>query len=515
MPKLNRIPDLLMNVALQPRRLAKSLSQRMSGSASTVLTLIALDGQWLKILHLDGPARSRRLLKAFALPVQGLSTEEIDKKLREVCTAEEFTPREVVVANPNHLCTVRLFSLPSVDPKEIRDIVELQAEKHTPYAKEEILMDFKMIERDRTGYSKVLLVIAHQDVINRPIRLAQRFGWMLERVGCELEGLVSWFRGVKRQATSGPIISMVLDVDGNTTMLVILQRGQPQFQRSLDTGIEQLERDPAQANSRLLGELQRSLEALEGEGVSGKVQEVLLTGPIDRLGGLKTHLEQGLGIPVALVSPWQGCEVSDAVKESLSRLPDVSFASLIGLARDLGTIDLTPQATKLGQALEERAKALVMLGMQFMGALLLVCFLLMSRDHKARQQYRSLQQLYQAVSPEAMRMEQGLQQLAFVDEQMRHRGELLRAIDALVRVAPPEIEWRSMVFTTGEAIVLHATSDQLPKVYEFSAGVTASPLFGEAEPRRVTKRREGEKDVTDFEMRCPLSGPEKPEVQGS
>ena len=514
MPKLNRIQNALLNAALQPRRLAKSLSQHMAGSGASVLTLITLDGQWLKLLHLEGPSRARRVLKALALPVQGLSPEEIDTKLREICTTEEFAPREVVVANPNHLCTVRLFSLPSTDPKEIRDIVELQAEKHTPYAKEEILMDFKMIERDRSGYSKVLLVIAHQDVINRPIRLAQRSGWVLERVGCELEGLVSWFRGVKRQATSGPIISMVLDVDGNTTMLVVLQRGQPQFQRSLDTGIEQLERDPAQANGRLLGEVQRSLEALEGEGISGKVQEVLLTGSIDRLGGLKTHLEQGLGLSIALVSPWQGCQVSDAVQESLARLPDVSFAGLVGLSQDLGTIDLTPQATKLGQALEERAKALVLLGIQFMGALLLACFLLMSREYKARQYYRGLQHLYQAAAPEAVRMEQGLQQLQFVEEQMRHRGELLRAMDALVKAAPPEIEWRSVVFTTGDAVVLRATSDALPKVYEFSAGVTASPLFDEAEPRRVTKRKDGEKDVTDFEMRCPLTGSKKPEEKG-
>lgn len=495
---------MLLNVALQPRRWAKSLSQQVSGTVSATLTVIALDGQRLKLLHLEGPPRARRLLKAMALPIQGLSTEEIDQKLRDYCAAESLAPRDVFIANPNHLCTVRLFSLPSVDLKEIRDIVELQAEKHTPYAKDEILMDFNVIERDRAGYSKVLLVIAHQDVIHRGIQLVQRFGWMLERVGCELEGLVSWFRLVKRNAVGGPGVSLVVDVDGHTTMLVVIQNGQAQFQRNLDTGVEQLERDPAQAGARLLGELQRSVEALDVEGITGKVQELLLTGAVDRLGALKAQLEQGLGVPVSLVSPWQGCEIPEAVRETLAHLPDVSFASLIGLSVDHGTIDLTPQATKLSQAFEERAKALVLLGLQFMGALLLACFLLMSRDHKAKQYYRTLQTLHETVAPEAVRIEQGLQQLEFVEEQLRHRGELLRVVDALVRISPPEIEWRSVVFTKGEAVVLNGTSDQLPKVYEFAGSVTASPLFDEAETRRVTKRREGERDVTDFELRCPL-----------
>ena len=514
MTAANRIPDALLQAALQPRRWAKALSQRMSGTAGATLTLLALDGQWLKLLHLEGPPRARRLLKAMALPVQGLSSGEVDEKLREFCAAEGLAPREVFVANPSHLCTVRLFSLPSIDAKEIRDIVELQAEKHTPYAKDEILMDFKVIERDRAGYSKVLLVIAHQDVVHRAVQLVQRFGWMLERVGCELEGLVSWFRLAKRNAVGGPGVSLVVDVDGHTTMLVVIQNGQTQFQRSLDTGVEQLERDPAQAGTRLLGELQRSVEALEVEGITGKVQELILTGAVERLEALKAQLEQGLGVPVSLVSPWQGCEISDAVRETLAHLPDVSFASLLGLCADHGTIDLTPQATKLGQAFEERAKALVLLGVQFMGALLLACFLLMSRDYKAKQYYRTLQQLHEAVAPEAVRIEQGLQQLEFVEEQLRHRGELLRVVDALVKISPPEVEWRSVTFTKGESVVLNGTSDQLPNVYEFAAGVTASPLFDDAETRRITKRREGEKDVTDFELRCPLTGPDTAQEGG-
>ena len=180
--KHNRIREALLGLALQPRRLAKSLGTGVAAAAQT-LTVVSLDGQWLKLLHAEGPPRGRTITKLLACPVQGSGPEEILKELRAACAAEELVPRDVLVATPTHLSTVRLFALPSTDPKEIRDIVELQAEKHTPYAKDEILTDFTVIERDKSGYSRVLLVIAHQDVVHRSVRLIEAAGWPIERVG--------------------------------------------------------------------------------------------------------------------------------------------------------------------------------------------------------------------------------------------------------------------------------------------------------------------------------------------
>ena len=255
-----RVRETLVQLALQPSKLAKTLSRRMPGATCQALTIVALDGQWLKLLQMEGPARARKVTKVLACPVQGESSEEIQLRLKKACAAEALAPKDVLLANPTHLSTVRIFSLPSTDPKEIRDIVELQAEKHTPYAKNEILTDFKILERERPGYSRVLLVIAHQDVIQRVVRLSETSGWTLERVGSELEGLVSWFQAVNTNsvapagagAQGGPGklatgMSLVVDVDGSATTLLAIHRGQLQFQRSLPTGLAQLQDDAVHA----------------------------------------------------------------------------------------------------------------------------------------------------------------------------------------------------------------------------------------------------------------------------
>ena len=518
--KQPRVHEALLQLALQRRNLAKLISQGMPGAASHTVTLAALDGQWLKLLQAEGPPRARRVTRVLACPVQGDSAEQIQQRLRKACATEDLVLREVLLVNPTHLSTVRLFSLPSTDSKEIRDIVELQAEKHTPYAKEEILTDFKVIDRQRSGYSRVLLVIAHQDVIHRAVRMAEASGWAIERVGCELEGLTAWSESAKRHAAAaaaaaakgappkpaGAGTSLVVDVDSGTTTLLAVHQGQPQFQRSLATGIEQLEDDPAGAGQRLVGELQRSIEAIEAEGAALKIQDVLLTGPTEQLGGFRLLAEQGLDLPVALVSPWQGCELSETARGAIARLPDVSFAGLIGLAASPGELDLTPQATKLRQAFEARAKALVLLGCQFIGALILVSLLFVGRAQKQQRYYAMLKTLYEHTAAEAVPVEQAIEQLEFIEGQLRQRGQLLKTVDMLAKLSPENIQRNTLSFTLDESVVLGGTADELPKVYEFSGSVSSSPLFKAVEVRRVTKRKGEEKDLTDFELRCPLAG---------
>ena len=495
-----RIRDAFLTVALQPRNLAKKLSRVMPGAGMQGVTVMAVDGQWLKLLQVEG----RRITKLLACPVQGSSVDEIHQTFTEACATEGAVVKEVLVANPTHLCTVRLFSLPSTDPKEIRDIVELQAEKHTPYAKEEILSDFSVIDRSQSGYSRVLLVIVHQDVVHRAVQLVEKSQLTLDRVGCELEGLVSWYRaGKKGSAGQGP--SLIVDVDGYTTTLLVMQRGQPHFYRTLATGMDHLESDPAQASQRLVGELHRSIEALEAEGGVVGIQELILTGRVERLGELKAVMEREMEMAVNLVSPWQGLTITESTRAASARLPSLSFAGLVGLALAPGEIDLTPHTFKLRQAFEARGRALVMFGCQCVTALILISGLIIGRVQKSHQQYTALRQLYEETAPESLPVQVALEHMKFVDNRLRDRGQFLEMADTVAQLTLPEIKWVSLTYTAGEALVLKGTSDKLPKVYEFVAALERLPDFEEVEARRVARRTVDDRDVTDFEIRCSLA----------
>ncbi len=506
--KHRAVRDMVFKLALSPKQWVKGLGGLMP-STSQRLIVVTLDGQWLKLLQVDGPARTRQITRVQAAPIEGLSPDELAKIFKEATAGDGQAPADVLVANPTHLSTVRLFSLPSTDATEIRDIVELQAEKHTPYAKEEILSDFTVIERDRSGYSRVLLVIAHQDVIERSVRLVESAGFVLDRVGCELEGLLNWFLLMKRAsggAPAGP--SLIVDVDGATTTLLVVEHRQLQFHRSLATGAEHLQEHSAQAGERLVGELTRSIEALDAEGKAVKLSEIILTGRTDRLGVFKEQVERGLNLPVTLLPPWPEQAMSEAARAGAERLPDVSFASLAGIGLAPSRIDLTPKAAKLRHAFEAKAKALVTLGCQSIGALILVTLLIISRAHREQRYYQALREVYQQSVSQADEVEQALRQIALVEVQLRDRGRLLEAAETLTSQSSPDIRWQSLTYNSEEGIVLKGTTTELPKVYEYVASLDASPVFGQVEARRVSKRKGGdEQSLTDFEIVCPFSTP--------
>lgn len=487
--------------------LPKKIAQRLPTGTRGV-TVLSIDDQWLKLLHAAGPANHRSITHLMAYPVEGKSDEEILRWLKETCASSGFEPAEVLIANPSHLTTSRLFALPSTDAAEIRDIVGLQVEKHTPYAKEDILTDFRIIENDRSGYSRVLLVISHKDVVHRGLKMVEAMGWPLEHVGFELEGLVNCLPAAGENAPEGGVLLAQLNSD--TTTLVILQGEKPYFHRSFPLGIRQLRSNPEEGQAKLVAEFQRSLETFEAEGFNLTVSEVVLTGPKGTLPDLKTGVQQGLSLPTRWMDPFEGCSLADPEMLERPELQDVSFASLLGLVFRPGQIDLTPQALRLHRAFEVRAKALVGLGCQAVGVLLLFTCLVIGKAQKDDRYHGELLHQHEIFQRESKGLESHLLQLGLIQHWLDSGSQLLETMVQLNKETPPVIRWKLLTFKKGEGVVLKGISEETPKVFDFAQALEKSLLFSEVKARNVTKKKIQDKDVTEFEIVCSTISEEEP-----
>lgn len=464
------------------------------------LTVLSVEERWIKLLQWTGRGARRNITTLLAHPIDGMSDEEVLSWLKEAALVQPIDSTAVLIANPTHLTTARLFTLPSTDPTEIREIVELQAEKHTPYAKEEILSDFRVVETDPSGYSRVLLIISHQDVVYRSLRLIEGIGWPLERVGFELEGLVNWFQ-MRREAAS-PDGTLVAELDSDTTTLVIFQKIKPYFHRSLALGAAQLLSDSAEKFGRWVAEFQRSLETFEAEGFNVSVSRVVLTGLAGQIPGLAEKIQQGLNLPTSVVSPFEQCPLTEkALKESEAETR-VSFAGLLGLALRPSEVDLTPKALRLHRTFEVRSKALVGVGCQLIAGLLLFSCLIIGKAYKNERYHEQLMKKYQEVAKEAQLLEAFMDQLHLVQGWLDSGGQLLESVAYLAQHTPSTIRWSSLHFTKDGQIILKGSSEQMPKVFDFVAAIEKSPLFSKVEARHVAKKKDSSQDLTEFEIVC-------------
>ncbi len=467
-------------------------------------TVLSLDGQWLKLVHVGGLGSARTVDLALAESVQGLEDPEVLKSLTQKIHEEVgLDPGLVLIANPSQFTTVRMSSLPSTDPDEIRQIVELQAERYTPYAKEEILTGFKVIDQDANGYSRVLLAISHRDVVGRSVTMAEGLGWGVTHVGSDLEGLANWYllSGNEAHSPSGAVL--LADVDRGTTTLLILKEGRPYFHRSIACGVSHLAADAIGGTTTLVGEFQRSLEAFEGEGFNFTLSEVILTGLAERVTGLKESLQQTLNLPTSILPTASHLPLSPEAKAQLEA-GEVSFAGLIGLGLGPSHLDLTPPSVRLRRAFESRARALVMLGGQVAAVLLLLCCLALEKSIRIQHTHAQVAQEATLLAREAEGVGKSLDQLHVIQGRLHQRGQLLEILATLSDRLPPEIRLDSLAFSGGEGIVLKGVSSELPKVYELVSELGKLPLFTEVTTRRVSKRKQEDSSVTDFEVACSL-----------
>jgi Tfp pilus assembly PilM family ATPase len=482
--------------------------QQLMPAGPPGLTVVVMDGRWVKVLQATGRQTHRTITLLLAHPIEGLSDEDVIAWLREACAAARFEPGSILLGNPAYLTTTRLFTLPSTDPSEIRDIVALQAEKHTPYAKEEILTDFQVLETDPAGYSRVLLVISHQDVVHRGLRLMEGLGWTLERVGFESEGLVQWALAATEEATAAEGAVLVAEIDADTTTAVVVHRGKPVVYRSLAVGLVQLLADAAGGPAKLSGELQRTLETLEAEGSTVSVKHVLLTGQAGRVPGLAEQVQQQVNVPTTIRSAFEGYTLAPGVTPDEAPFHEVAWASLLGLGLGRSDIDLTPHTLKLHRGFEIRSRALVGLGCQLIALLLLLACVLMGQSYKSERYYTWLSRQH-ASGRQALELVGVMaERLALVKEWQRGQGQLLEMVMALEAHTPDSIHWSTLTYTKDEQVILKGTSTEMPKVFEFTEAVKQTPVCSQVETRRVTKRAVGEEGITDFELVCALVVPE-------
>jgi Tfp pilus assembly PilM family ATPase len=394
------------------------------------VTVLYLDGKCLKFAHAKLSGNERTVTTLYSKLVEGLSNEEIVDSLRELYQAGEFTIEKVLIAHPSHLTTASMLAVPSSNENEIHEMVELQVEKETPHAKEETLSYHRLLDQNASGYSHVLVVLTHQEAVDKVVKLAHELKVGVDRVGSEIDGLTNWFRYCAK--TEAPETTqdgtLVADIDADSTTLMIFKQGESYFHRSIPMGVHQIVgTEGAVDSSRFVGELRRSIETFEEEELDFNCTQAIVTGLAGQIPDLCDAMQSGLNLPTRSVSPFENCGLSDEVKEAQGGHHDTSFVSLLGLILAPSEGDLTPLTLKLQNAFRKRSKELVTLGCQFLMVLLLGSFILVGQAHKNLNYHAWLTQMSQTASQDVKQIGDAMDQVAAVEERLGMRGSLLEA----------------------------------------------------------------------------------------
>ncbi len=466
---------------------------------------IDLGGNHLKLARVVVHANKKELVGVIHRDVTGLSEEDIPKAVKAAMENLKANEPEVVVAIPAHLVITKNIEIPSTDPREIMAIVNLQASRHTPYSREEIIVDYIHVGTYKQTYSRILLLIASREVIRRQFLVVEKAGFKCVGVLFAPEAIAATLdKFLKLSSHDVPVAS--LHVDESSTDFMIIFKDKPTFIRSIPVGTQHFFEEKVRYRAKFVEEVRGSLESYEGESVGKAPHMLVLTGAVEATDGLDAMLVEATRIPVHAVPYFQASAFPDDIASKIASVRHLSFLNAIACAMAVPPpkVSLVPEEIKLRKNIEDRGRELIKTGIFTLSIALVVSMTFISKIHFKSLFLQNLKAKYAAVGEEAAKLEKTFGRATTVANYLSVRGYSLEVLADLITLAPYDLELADIRYDAQGKFSLGGTADSMSVVFAFVDKIEKSPYFKDVKTKYTTKRKAGKRDVVDFEIGATL-----------
>lgn len=237
------------------------------------------------------------------------------------------SPGESVAVNLEGEKTfVRRIDVPAAAQKQLTEVLPYELEAELPFELAEGVYDYAVLKRasDEDAVPVFAVVARTEDVRARIALIKDAIGEEPERVapgGLALASLASILPELAGQQTVA-----LFDLEPARSELVILERGEPVFARTLSRGTEGL----PQSAPLLVREFRQSLAAWRMTG-GARPEIAFLVGPGAGTPNAREFLQEELDVPIA---PLPEPRLDETKPEDLAQVP--RFAKAVSLALALG-----------------------------------------------------------------------------------------------------------------------------------------------------------------------------------
>ena len=415
----------------------------------------------------------------------------------------------VVCVIPASAATSKNIEVPSSDPNEIRSIINLQASRHTPYSREEVLIGH--INLGTVGANtKILLVIAHRNVVKERLEAIEKAGLNPDKVLFAPEGIGRLYaRGLNLKNNAAPV--GVIDFTVAAVNFLVVARGCVVFARSIPMGVKHVV-DDAQASVKLCEELVKSMAAYQSEDVDAAPASYVVTTDHDAVKSMVPALNEALKAEVRL-SSYVSLVKAGAVRSKLQRdYADDSFLDVIAPVAcvNKAEVDLMPEEIILKRTVERQSHEATKAGVAALLIMLLFGAMIMSKIYfKQTFLDKNLLEHFSAQKEEVAKLQDRMAKTRVIREYLGSRMVSLETIHELYRITPTDIYLTSLDMDEEGNIAVQGVSESMSQVFAYTKALDDSPMFKNVKTKSTTTKKERGKDMAVFELALKLEDARK------
>jgi type IV pilus assembly protein PilM len=281
--------------------------------------------------------------------------------ITELFEENEIENRETSSAICGRSVIIKKIKMEDMDDETAAEVMAFEAEQYVPFEKEELCVDFEILQRGLPNNSmEVLLVAAKRDKVLSHIQLLREANLVPLIIDVDTFAVQNAFE-LNYEYEEGKVYALV-DVGLSATNIGIIRDGIPMFNRDIAVGGEtfleglqrrlgvtsdeakaSLEGVPGAKNENILaaieavGEdlgvaIERSFSYLRSSGEAESVDKIFLSGGGARISGLQSFLGEKLGMEVNIANPLKNVGFQDEIfgMDPIAVSPSLMVA--IGLA---------------------------------------------------------------------------------------------------------------------------------------------------------------------------------------
>ncbi len=443
---------------------------------------------------------SQQIEQFHCINSQGISEEELGSRLRPIIGGLHFKhPRVIGLVSSNAVVT-RNIEIPSRDPDEINEILSLQASRHTPYSRGEIIIGYINLGVFKSVYTKVLFIIVPRNVVMKYYELASQLNLRIEKIVFVPEAVARFF-WKNTNLINERLPVCILQIDSTNSEFLIVFHGAALFVRSISIGARHFEAAKEGYAVRFIEELKKSFDTYQSENIDLMPANIIFGGATQGLEDLGASIRETFNMSLKQISDLDVLPVRSGLKEQhIGQNVALLSAAAPGLFVDDLTVDLSSEESKFNRAMIERSKQLMNSGILAMVLLGLLCFCVASHIYSKAVRLQQLTARYEPIKKEAKSLEDTYARVRAIKTYLATRGKALEVLTEISSLISSDLYLADLKFETGKKVNLKGSAYGKPSIFTLVDEMGNSELFKSVETKYITGRTEDGKEISDFEI---------------
>ena len=439
-------------------------------------------------------------------PVYRLLTAEIPEETADISAfltdffaSHNIITRRVILNIPRLLVMARVFRLPSVNDEEIKSMVKMEAVKQMPYRDEELITGYRVVEKQKDGYSNLFLAICQAKTVNHLVNILRNAGLVPDKIALGSEALFVWnFHRREKSARNVKGNVALISIDHDYVDMDIIEKGNLVFARAFSYDYVQEDH-----HARIAEEIIKSVTIYQKDHFL-KLESLIISGASLRVNASLPTIKEALGIPIEVLDQTEGIELAENADNALQ---ENSFVELIGLVqkKDEIRINLLPEKIRDNKELLVFKKAVTRTLTLFALVIILFLGIIAQKlfDKRALLNYFNAHIL--AIEGQVTHAKKMRGDLKMIKSLMQNKSLAIDILAEVYKITPGGITFNMMDYENKRGILLRGNATSLDGIIRFISILEGSDHFEEVKLKYTTKRRARGKEMTDFEIMCEMS----------